>query len=136
MTAQLDLLLVNPGARAQVYGKLGSTLSGIEPPLWCALLAAFIREHGYSVKIIDAEAENWSPEHTAKKIAEYNPLLVGIIVLGSNPSASSTPKMTAAGKLLRAIKKKTPHIKTIIGGLHPSALPEQTLREEGVEQEQ
>ena len=133
MTEPLDLLLVNPGARAQVYGKLGSSLSGIEPPLWCGLLAAFMREHGYSVKIIDAEAENWSPEYTAEKIAEYNPLLAGIIVLGSNPSASSTPKMTAAGELLRAIKKKTPHIKTIIGGLHPSALPEQTLREEEVD---
>jgi len=130
MAEPLDLLLVNPGARAQVYGKLSSSLSGIEPPLWAGLIAAFIREHGYSVKIIDAEAENWSPEYTAEKVAEYNPLLAGIIVLGSNPSASSTPKMTAAGELLRAIKKKAPHNKTIIGGLHPSALPEQTLREE------
>jgi radical SAM superfamily enzyme YgiQ (UPF0313 family) len=133
MTAQLDLLLVNPGARAQVYGKLGSSLSGIEPPLWCALLAAFVREHGYSVKIIDAEVENWSPEQTAEKIAEYNPALTAVIVLGSNPSASSTPKMTAAGELLRAIKKKTPNTKTIIGGLHPSALPERTLKEEAVD---
>jgi len=130
MTEPLDLLLVNPGARAQVYGKLSSSLSGIEPPLWAGLIAAFIREHGYSIRIIDAEAENWSPEDTAEKVAEYNPLLAGIIVLGSNPSASSTPKMTAAGELLRDIKKKAPRIKTIIGGLHPSALPEQTLREE------
>ncbi len=133
MKQKLDLLLVNPGARAQMYGKLGSSLSGIEPPLWCALLAAFIREHGYSVKIIDAEAENWSPEETAEKIAEYNPALTAVIVLGSNPSASSTPKMTAAGELLRAIKKKAPHTKTIIGGLHPSALPERTLKEEAVD---
>ncbi|MCG2718258.1 MAG: cobalamin B12-binding domain-containing protein, partial [Nanoarchaeota archaeon] len=82
---ELDLLLVNPGARKQVYGGLGSSLSGIEPPLWCGLIAAFIREQGYPVKIIDAEAENWSPEYTAEKIAEYNPLLADIIVLGSNP---------------------------------------------------
>jgi len=133
MIAQLDLLLVNPGARAQVYGKLGSSLSGIEPPLWCALLAAFVREQGYSVKIVDAEAENLSPDKTAKKIAEYNPLLTGIIVLGSNPSASSTPKMTAAGEVLRSIKRQAPQAKTIIGGLHPSALPEQTLRDEVVD---
>jgi len=133
MTGQLDLLLVNPGAQAQMYGKLGSSLSGIEPPLWCALLVAFIREHGYSVKIIDAEAENLSPEETAEKIAEYNPTLTAVIVLGSNPSASSTPKMTAAGELLRAIKKKAPNTKTIIGGLHPSALPERTLKEEAAD---
>jgi radical SAM superfamily enzyme YgiQ (UPF0313 family) len=133
MTQELDLLLVNPGGRGQVYDKLSSTLSGIEPPLWCGLPAGFIREHGYSVKIIDAEAENWSPEHVAEKIAEYNPLLVGIIVLGANPSASSTPKMTAVNETLTALKKKASHIKTLLGGLHPSALPERTLREEEVD---
>lgn len=133
MTQKLDLLLVNPGAHRQVYGELTSSLKGIEPPLWCALTAAFVREKGYSVKIIDAEAENLSPEDTAEKIAGFNPLLAGIIVLGSNPSASSTPKMTAAGKTLDALKKKAPHIKTILGGLHPSALPERTLKEEKVD---
>ena len=92
MSERLDLLLVNPGARGQVYGELASSLAGIEPPLWASLIASFVRDRGYSVKIIDAEAENWSPEHTAQKIAESNPILAGIIVLGSNPSASSTPR--------------------------------------------
>lgn len=133
VTTEPDLLLVNPGARAQMYGELGSTLSGIEPPLWCALIAAFVRKQGHSVEIIDAEAQNWSPEHTAEAIAERDPLLAAIIVLGSNPSASSTPKMTAAGELASALRSKAPHIKTILGGLHPSALPERTLREEAVD---
>ena len=133
MTQELDLLLVNPGGRGQVYGELSFSLSGIEPPLWCGLIAGFIREHGYSVKIIDAEAENRVPEYAAEKIAEYNPLLAGIIVLGANPSASSTPKMSAVNETLTALKKKAPHIKTILGGLHPSALPERTLREEKVD---
>ncbi len=130
MTEKLDLLLVNPGGRGQIYGDLASSLSGIEPPIWCGLIAAFVREHGYLVKIIDSEAENWSPEYTAKKIAGYNPLLVGIIVLGSNPSAASTPKMTATSELLTALKNITPNTKIILGGLHPSSLPERTLREE------
>lgn len=132
-THELDLLLVNPGARKQVYGNLGSSLSGIEPPLWCGLIAGFVRERGFSVMIIDAEAECWTPEYTAEKIAEYNPLLTAIIVLGANPSASSTPKMTATGEILTALKKKAPDTKTILGGLHPSALPERTLREEHVD---
>lgn len=127
---ETDLVLVNPGAGAKAWGKLGSTLAGIEPPLWCALIAAFVRKSGVSVKIIDAEAENLSPESTAEKIAEYNPIVADIVVLGINPSASSTPKMTAAGEVTRELKKKAPHIKTIFSGLHPSALPEQTLKEE------
>lgn len=133
MTEKLDLLLINPGARNQVYGKLGDSLSGIEPPLWCGLLAGFIRENGYSVRILDAEAENLSPHETAKRIADLKPILAGIIALGSNPSASSTPKMTAAGETLKALKQENPNIKTLLGGLHPSALPERTLTEEEVD---
>ncbi len=112
---------------------MSSSLSGIEPPLWCGLIAGFIREKGYSVKIIDAEAENLSPEQTADRIAECNPLLAAVIVLGSNPSASSTPKMTAAGETLSALKRLSPQTKTLLGGLHPSALPERTLMEEDVD---
>ena len=133
MTEKTNLILVNPSSSTQLYGVLGSSLSAIEPPLWAGLIAAYVRKHGYSVRLIDAEAENWSPEYTAEKIAEYNPLLVGIIVLGSNPSASSTPKMTAASEVITALKKKAPYIKTILGGLHASALPERTLREEEVD---
>ena len=86
MREKIDLVLVNPGSHKQVYGKLASTLKGIEPPLWCALIAAYVREQGYSVKIIDAEVEKWSPEFTAEKIIEYNPFLTGVIAIGSNPS--------------------------------------------------
>lgn len=133
MTRRIDLLLINPGSRSQVYGGLSSTLSGIEPPIWAGIIAAVARDQGFSVKIFDAEAENWSPEYTAEKIAEENPVLIDIEVLGANPSASSTPKMTAAGEVARAVKRKTPHLKLIFSGLHPSALPEQTLQEEAAD---
>lgn len=133
MAEKIDLVLVNPGNRKQAYGKLADSLSGIEPPFWCGLIASFIRKHNYSVKIIDADAENWTPEYIVGKIAEYNPILVSIIVLGTNPSASSTPKMAAVREILRALKKKAPWIKIVLGGLHPSALPEQTLREENAD---
>ncbi len=131
MNKELDLLLVNPGAHEQVYGKL-IPISGIEPPIWCALIAGFVREKGYIVKIIDANAQNLSPKQVADKIIEYNPLLAAIIVLGSNPSASSTPKMTAAGEILRELKKNSSQIKTLLGGLHPSAIPLRTIMEEDV----
>ncbi len=133
MVENLDLLLVNPGARAQVYGKLGVSHSGIEPPLWCGLIAGYIRQYGYSVNILDAEAENLSPQDTAEKISKIKPRLVSLIVLGSNPSAASTPKMTAAGEILKILSRQSPHIKTLIGGLHPSALPERTLMDEDVD---
>lgn len=133
MTDNIDLLLVNPSNRSRTYGSLGTTLAGIEPPLWTGLLANFIRHQGFSVHIIDADAEGWGPDLTAEKILEYTPLLIGISAIGSNPSASSTPKMTAAGRILRRLQGKLPNSKTLLYGIHPSALPERTLREEPVD---
>ena len=130
---RLDVLLVNPSTQKQVYGKLGGSLAACEPPVWTALLAAFILKTGYSVKIVDADAEGWFPEDTADKIVEYNPLLAGISAIGANPSASSTPKIPAISRLLNSLHNKSSNIKTFLYGIHPSALPERTLREEPVD---
>lgn len=124
-----DLLLINPNDQ-KLYGELASSLSALEPPLWCALLASYVRERGYTVKILDAEVENLSTDETASRVAEENPLLAAIVAMGHNPPASSTPKMTAVGQILGKMKELAPRIKTIVGGLHPSALPARTLGEE------
>jgi len=126
----LDLLLVNLGNSAKMYQALASTQRLIQPPWWAGLIASFIRKHGYGVNILDADCDNLSPVETAKKIVDYHPLLVAIVVQGVNPSASSTPKMTAVRDVLVALKEEAPQIKTLLAGLHPSALPERTLREE------
>ncbi|NQT10534.1 MAG: cobalamin B12-binding domain-containing protein [Desulfobacteraceae bacterium] len=131
--SRLDILLVNPSNQKQMYGELGVSLAACEPPIWTALLAAFIRKKGYSVAIIDANANGWSQEYTADKIVEYNPLLVGISAIGANPSASSTPKMPAISWLLNNLYTKSSNIKTFLYGIHPSALPERTLKEEHVD---
>lgn len=129
---KVDLLLVNPSDKKQ-YQDLGSSISGIEPPFWAGLIASFIRRHGYDVVIIDANAENLSSEETADRVIEYNPILTAVIAQGSAPATSSTPKMAAAGEFLRALRGKAPNLKTLLGGIHPSSLPERTLREEAVD---
>lgn len=129
MKRELDLLLIKPADKKRVYGKLSSSLSAIEPPLWAGLIAAYSRGKGYSVAIIDVEAEDLSPKDTVKKVANYNPLLVSFIVTGTNLSAS-TWNMTGTRDYIKASKDKFPDIKTLLWGLHPSALPERTLREE------
>src|SRR4051794_27450783 len=55
--APLDLVLVNPASRPRVYQSLGKHLAAIEPPVWVGLMAGFVRNRGYSVQIIDAEAD-------------------------------------------------------------------------------
>ncbi|HLN99399.1 MAG TPA: hypothetical protein VK208_13140, partial [Pyrinomonadaceae bacterium] len=61
----LDLVLIHPGNRTQIYQSLGSSLSAIEPPVWASLMATFVRKRGFSVQVLDAEAEELTPEQTA-----------------------------------------------------------------------
>lgn len=125
-----DLLLINVGgARKRVYQELSKDYSAIEPPFWAALTAGFIRNKKFNVKILDANAENLDIGETSKKIEEYNPELVDIVIYGQHPSAS-TQLMFAASLLCKEIKKINPNRKIILSGLHPSALPEKTIKEE------
>ena len=129
---QLDVLLVNPSSRVRVYQSLGSELAAIEPPVWIGLIATFLRDRGYAVQILDAEADGQGPVQVAEQVARLTPRLVAVIVYGQQPSAS-TQNMTAAGEVCRAIKSQTPGQPLLMGGLHPSALPERTMREEAVD---
>lgn len=129
---ELDILLVNPGGRDKIYQQLGEELSAVEPPLWCRLIAGYVGDRGYSVDIIDSEAEGWGPETVARKVAERRPRLVGMVVFGHQPSAS-TQQMAVAGPACRAIKETAPEQKIIIVGGHVAALPERTLAEEAVD---
>ena len=127
-----DLVLINPGGRWRSYQRLGARLSGIEPPLWIGLLASNLRGAGFAVEIVDAEAEELSAEQVGQRVAELKPLLAATVVFGANPQAS-TQKMTAAGAICSAIGRCAPQVKRMLGGLHVSALPERTLREEDVD---
>ncbi|RPJ08160.1 MAG: radical SAM protein [Spirochaetaceae bacterium] len=131
MNRKTDIVFINPGDRRQVFQNLGDDIAAIEPPFWIVVLAAFLRKNHYNVQIIDSNALNITPEETAMRVADLDPKLAAVIVYGSQPSAS-TQNMTIAGKICQAIRNAT-NCKIAMGGLHPSALPEQTLREEAVD---
>ena len=131
MQKTIDVVLINPGDRKQIYQDLAKDFSAIEPPIWVAVLAAFLRNNGFSVEIIDANAENITPDIVAERVNDINPYLSAVIVYGSQPSAS-TQNMMIAGKICKALKDNT-SAKVAIGGLHPSALPKRTLEDEEVD---
>jgi len=121
---KVDLLLVNPGNRLEQFASLNE-LATVAQPLGLAMLAAFVRDQGFSVAIIDAEANFWTPEETIAEIKLYQPILIGL--------SAFTTKMTAAGKVLKLVKAEMPEVKTVIGGHHASAIPIQTLNDETVD---
>ena len=131
MLEKVDIVLINPGDRKQIYQDMGKDYSAVESPFWAAAIAAYLRNNKYKVAMIDANAENITPEETAARVKKLDPLLSAVIVYGSQPSAS-TQNMTIAGMICKAIKENTP-VKVAVGGLHPTALPGQTLYEESVD---
>lgn len=124
MKERVDLVMVNPGNRVEQFAKLNE-LATIGPPLGIGMVAAYVRKHGFSVAIIDAEAEFWRPEESMAAIEEYDPMVVGLTAF--------TTKMTAAGRTMELIKERMPHVKTLLGGHHASAIPGKTLKEEAVD---
>jgi anaerobic magnesium-protoporphyrin IX monomethyl ester cyclase len=131
-SAELDLLLVNPCGRDTIYQELGQELTAVEPPLWCRLIAGYVRDHGHTVTILDAEAEGLGPDTTARAALARTPRLIGMIVFGHQPSAS-TQQMAAASPTIRAIKALDPQQRIIIVGGHVAALAERTMAEEEVD---
>jgi radical SAM superfamily enzyme YgiQ (UPF0313 family) len=132
LSNQIDLVLINPNSKKRVYQGLSKDLSAIEPPVWAGLMATFIRKKGYSVAILDAEAENLTPEEAAKRLIEMRPRLVAMVVYGHQPSAS-TQNMTSAGQVCTLLKEAAPELPVLMVGGHVAALAERTLQEEKID---
>jgi anaerobic magnesium-protoporphyrin IX monomethyl ester cyclase len=131
-TRDLDLLLVNPGGREQIYQALATELTAVEPPLWVRLIGGYAADRGHKIAVVDSEAEGIGPEGLAELVKARAPQLTALVVFGHQPSAS-TQQMVAAGELARAIQAAASDSKTIMIGGHVAALPERTLREEAID---
>lgn len=86
-------------------------------PLGLISLAAFIRKE-FEVQIIDLRFD--SVEFLYAQIKESQPLAVGFSVLTGSC-------ITQVVEACKEIKEKYPNVKTIVGGIHPTFFPEQTL---------
>ena len=67
-----DVCFLVASSAKKSYQKLSETYAAIEPPTWALLLAQSCRSIGFSVSIIDANAENLSNNQILEKIKGYN----------------------------------------------------------------
>ncbi|MEE2746190.1 MAG: radical SAM protein [Pseudomonadota bacterium] len=133
MAQNIDVLLINPGDRRQIYQGLGDEFSAIEPPVFAGLFATYLRKKNRSVAILDGPALNWSSDELARVAAEdFNAELIVIVVYGFQPSAS-TQNMTVAGDITNKIKQHNKDLKVMMTGTHPAALPFNTMSNEVVD---
>ena len=78
--SNIDALFITPRSRLEVYQGLSNEYAAIEPPVWSSLIANYLIKRNYSVKILDAEAENLTHEETAEKIVKLNPKLAVFMI--------------------------------------------------------
>jgi radical SAM superfamily enzyme YgiQ (UPF0313 family) len=128
MADRMDVLLVTPPSRLEVYQDLSAEFAAIEPPVWSGLIANFMRRHGHAVAMLDAEAEGLTHAETAQRITDANPRLAVFVIYGQQPSAS-TQCMPDGRKVCEIVNEES-DIPTLVMGTHASALPESTLLDE------
>ena len=126
---KMDVLFISPGNSAATYQGLSQKYAAIEPPTWSLLLANSCRSVGYTVAILDVNAEKLSCEDVAERVNKLNPRLICFVVYGQNVNAGTT-SMSGATFLSQRLKELG--IKTPISyvGSHVQALPKKALEDE------
>ena len=125
----IDVLFITPGNATGVYQGLAKDYSAIEPPTWALLLAESCRSKGYTVSLIDANAEELNGEQVLKRVQSLNPRLVCFVVYGQNVNAG-TVSMSGAVYLSEYLKEYG--VKTPIAyiGSYIQAVPTKALNDE------
>ncbi|MFH1294630.1 MAG: radical SAM protein [Candidatus Aenigmatarchaeota archaeon] len=100
----------------------GLDMTNTRLPLGLLYAASFVHKEGYKVKIIDQRFSGW--EGTLEKELKKGPLFVGF-------SCMTGPQIGHALQAAKITKKYG--VTTVFGGVHPTVIPEQTLRNECVD---
>jgi len=100
--------------------------AGHATPLNLCYLASYLRENvDCEISIIDCEIEEMSFEEIGKRIRVFNPSIVGI--------TCPTPVFDYIIKIAGIIKRLNKDCYVVLGGPHPTALPEDSIRYESVD---
>jgi radical SAM superfamily enzyme YgiQ (UPF0313 family) len=123
-TRHASVVLVNPPWITK-DDNIWHGIKAAMPPLGLLSLAAFVEARGIDVAVVDAHVEKLSATEFKDRIRRLEPRLVGI--------SAMTATSAAAHLAARLCHEVDPAITVILGGVHPEALPEETLRDRNVE---
>ena len=115
------VLLINPSYNPSYGGVKASIVNPIMPTLGLATIAATALEKNHKVEILDLSWRAYDFELIKKQILDTKPDIVGI--------TATTPLMNQLRDMSVLIKDISKNILIVGGGSHPSALPEETLKE-------
>lgn len=111
-----NIALINPCFQDKIKSIAQTTIG---PPLGLAYLAAVLEKHDHKVIIIDANAERLSQSEIVKRVLAFDTGFIGL--------TATTPTIHLAAIIASRIKSVKDDISTIIGGVHATMLPKETL---------
>ncbi len=109
-----------PSEISDSFGNL-DIYRAVSAPTGLCYIASVLRQEGYCVSILDATAENIGLSKTVDRIVDFNPDIVGI--------TCDSSKVFNGHEVVRDLKRKIPHLITVAGGAHITAVAERTLNE-------
>lgn len=121
----MHILFINPPwirRKDNVWNNVASVM----PPLGLAWMASMLEREGHNVRILDAHAERLDFDHLSARLHQLGHFdLVGI--------TASTPLISNAYIIAKLVKEHFAQTKVVLGGVHPTVLPEEVLREPAVD---
>lgn len=119
----VKVLLIIPPSSVRVYNTsaLKAAVSEI-PYISMAMLGAMLEKNNIDVSILDLSVVEVPPLVAVKeKILDFNPTHVGLTF--------TTPLVYEAYAICDVVKETNPKITVIAGGVHPTCLPQDVLKE-------
>ncbi len=115
----MKVLLIQPNyRRIYAYAK-NKEITPIFPPLGLAYIAAVLKKNNIPVKILESNAYDLTHEQIKEAIKKEKPEVVGL--------TATTSLIEEAHEIAKIVKQVDKGIVVIIGGIHASSMPEETL---------
>lgn len=115
----MDVALINAPVR------LRNEHARLSPPLGLAYLASALMEHGFTVTALDLNVSGLNLKRVDSVLLADRPRIVGI--------STTTETYGNALAIARRTKEISPDTKVVLGGAHPTIMPEAVLAEECVD---
>ena len=119
----MRILLIKPSHR-EIYGQF-KNIAPEYPPLGLAYVAAVLEGNGHEVRIIDIPVEMIDESKFEEILRTFSPQLIGI--------TSVTSTITYSLALCGIIKHSLPNVTVVLGGPHPSTMPNEVLSNPNVD---
>ncbi|OGS43091.1 MAG: hypothetical protein A2539_09385 [Elusimicrobia bacterium RIFOXYD2_FULL_34_15] len=119
----MKIILINPPWMTK--GGIWENIASCMPPFGLAGIASYLESYQINVEILDADALKLDYDEIKSILVQKNPSFVGI--------TASTPIISSALNIAKISKTVLPGTKVVLGGVHPSVMADEVLKEESVD---